>query len=235
MSRIAIVLVVALALLGAMSVLPSDARPALATGDPSNGYLPLTPKNTWIYSMMEVEGPGPAGVEETVAITTSNMIDGKEVCLTNNYGFGVNAEPVEFFTDDLGSTCEHKDGKSALWYPWTDMGLVTIPLLASEDCMRGSVGIMYHIEEITVPAGTFHDGFLIRYDWVPCCDSGLVSETFIAGVGLVERKVLTLAGVRTWALERAFVGGQWIGGSSAPRTLATGESTWGSIKASFAE
>jgi hypothetical protein len=187
-----------------------------------------------MYSITDGDGTDPAGMQEIVAITSSNMIEGKEICLTNNYGFGVSADPVEFFTDDQGKTCEYINGKFALWYPWTDMGLVSLPLLVSDDCLRGATGIMYHIEEITVPAGTFHDGFMVRYDSVPCCDSGLVSETFIAGVGLVERKVLTFAGVQTWVLTRGFVGGQWIGGTTG-RSLAVDSSTWGSIKASFAE
>lgn len=235
MTKLGTLLLVAPVILGAVSVVPSDARPLFAAGDVSNSYFPLAPKNIWVYSVVDGGGTAPAGMEQIVAITGSNMIEGKEMCLTNNYGFGVNNEPVEFFTDDQGKTCEHKDGKFALWYPWTDMGLVRLPLLVTDDCMRGSTGIMYHIEGITVPAGTFHDGFMVRYDSVPCCDSGPVSETFIAGVGLVERKVLTFAGEQTWALTRAFVDGKWIGGSPTGRTLATGESTWGSIKASFAE
>jgi hypothetical protein len=235
MSRIGILLMVAPAILGAMLVVPANAQTVSAGDDLTQSYFPLAAKNLWTYTMSEVVGPGGVGAVEMVAIAGSNMIDGKEICLANNYGFGVHAEPIEFFTDDQGKTCEYKEGKFGLWYPWTDMGLVSLPLLASDDCMRGSTGIMYHIEEITVPAGTFHDGFMVRYDWVPCCDSGLVSETFIAGVGLVERKVLTFAGVRTWALTRAFVGGKWLDAPSTGRALATGESTWGAIKASFAE
>jgi hypothetical protein len=231
MQRIGIVLMVAPVILGAMLVVPLNTGSASAAADLSSSYFPLAPKNFWVYTVSKEEGP--VG-EEVVAVLSSVMIDGKEVFLSNNYGFGVSDEAIEFFTDDQGRTCEHKKGKVAPWYPWTDAGLVILPLFGPEDCMRGSSGIMYHVEEITVPAGTFHDGFMVTYDRIPCFDLGLVSEVFMSGVGLVERKVLTFAGVRTWALAYAYIDGKWVGFSAAGRPLPV-ETTWGRIKASFVE
>jgi hypothetical protein len=229
MQRMGIAFIVATVVLGAMPF-QSNSDCALASTVLMGSYFPIAVKNFWVYTATDPT-MGESVPDEVVAVVNSQQIDGNEVCLTNNYEFGFSPDPIDFFIDRQGRTCEHKKGKPAIWYPWTDMGLVVLPLFDIDDCMRGSNGIMYHAGEITVPAGTFDDCFRVTYNPGPCWDSGLVSETFAFGVGLVERKVVTFAGTRTWALAYTNVGGNWLGAPSRP----VAETTWGGIKAVFAE
>jgi len=229
MRFLGLVLIVTPMMLGAMPFL-SPGECALGGVGIAEGYFPIALKNQWEYVAV---GADDRLATESVQVVGSDLVNGKEVYLTSNYGFGFVTEPIEFLTDDLGRTCEHRDGKFAVWYPWMQRAAVSLPTFGIDDCMRGASGIMYRVAEITVPAGTFQDAFRVTYQSVPCSDAGLVSETFVRGIGLVERQVMTFTGIQTWQL--ASVNLQPGGFVPLGGTLPVSASTWGGIKATFSD
>jgi hypothetical protein len=229
MRFLGLLLIVTPIVLGAMPFLfPGEC--ALGGAGIVESYFPIALKNQWEYVMV---GADDRLVNESVQVVGSDLVNGKEVYLTSNYGFGFVTEPIEFLTDDMGRTCEHREGKFAVWYPWMQRGAVFIPTFGIDDCMRGASGIMYRIAEIKVPAGTFQDAFRVTYQSVPCSDAGLVSETFVRGIGLVERQVMTFTGIQTWQLASANLQPDVLG--SLDGALPVSASTWGGIKAAFSD
>jgi len=228
MRYVGLVLIVTPILLGAMPFVCSGECIKGGDGIPSS-YFPIALKNQWEYVTVASDDRTQTA---TVQVVGSDLVNGKAVYLTSNYGFGFVTEPIEFLTDDLGRTCEHYDGKFAVWYPWMQRAPVFVPTFGVQDCMRGASGVMYRISEITVPAGTFQDAFRVTYQSVPCSDAGLVSETFVRGIGLVERQVMTFTGIQTWQLASAFV---QPGRGPLDRALPISDATWGGIKATFGD
>jgi hypothetical protein len=201
---------------------------AMGKGAPDS-YFPVALKNQWVYVTVKADDRVQT---ETVQVVGSDLVNGKVVFLTSNYSFGFVAEPIEFVTDELGRTCEHRDGKFAVWYPWLEKEPVFLPDFGVMDCFHGASGIMYHIDEVKVPAGTFNDVFRVTYDQNPCADAGPVSETFARGIGLVERQVMTFTGIQTWQLLSVTV---QPGVRSDDGVLPLSTATWGQIKATFTE
>jgi hypothetical protein len=109
------------------------------------------------------------------------------------------------------------------------------------DCVHGMRGRVTQVgKAVTVPAGSFSSAIIITYDEHPCCDDQIISETFVPGVGLVQRTVARLPGVQEWSLCFAIVDGKVIGTpeicspvAPLPQAAAVETATWGTVKATF--
>jgi hypothetical protein len=209
-------------------LLSTASQPAVADDGFLGSYFPIALKNQWVYVLSDGDD---RTQEELVQVVGADLVGGKPVFLTSNYHFGFVTDPIQFLTDDLGRTCEHRDGKFGVWYPWMDQAPVAIPSFEIADCLHGTQGTMQRVDEMTVPAGTFRNVFRVVYDWVPCSDAGLVSESFAPGVGLIERQLITFVGVQTWQLSRMFLQGEALWGGALP----VSSTTWGNIKNTFAK
>jgi hypothetical protein len=225
---------------------------SLASRDASS-YLPLEVGNRWTYVLDGGEQAvlqGEAQPRHGVKVTSAGTAAGQDVFLVENYLFRFVPSDILFFNDKEGNTVEMRaEGaqndlpESGLWYAWSDpSGRVKLPEFVF-DCVHGSTGsILPTDDSITVPAGTFDDILRIEYNEHPCVDSGVLSEVFARGIGLVERRIITFHGVETWVLEHVELAGAPFeppsaGGPAGAPPLGgePRERSWGAIKSVFAQ
>lgn len=229
---------------------------ALASQDEvSRSYLPLEVGNRWSYVLAAGEQAGlrsPAQPRLEVKVTGTRTVAGQDVFLVENYLFRFVPSDITFFNDEKGNTVEMRaEGaqndlpESGLWYPWSDTSSrVKLPEFVF-DCVHGSAGTIKPTDgSVTVPAGTFYDVLTVEYREHPCVDSGVLSESFARGIGLIERRVITFHGIETWALEHVelagapfeppAMGGLGVAGAPPPG-VETQERSWGAIKSAFAQ
>jgi hypothetical protein len=244
MNRIT-VLMIAVGALSAATVAFASPGPA-----PSS-YLPLEVGNRWTYVLTDGEPGGLTGSasrRHEVRVGGTRRIAGRDVFLVENYLFRFVPADVEFFNDKLGHTVETRvdedsDGapRTGSWYPWSDPDAgVALPEFVL-DCFHGSAGTFYPGDPThSVPAGTFGNVLTIEYTEHPCQDGGVLSESFAFGIGLIERRISTFAGVETWVLEHAVLGGLSVPATGRPAVAGSppldrgaGERSWGAIKSTF--
>ncbi len=229
----------------AILVLAVLAVPAAA--DPSDHqsspYFPMHVGDQWCYILTEGWPPSlPPRPAEVVQVASSYIQGREQIFILENYGFCVESGEYSFYQDGSGNTVERLGDLSGIWYPWRELGTVTIPELAT-DCIHGHQGAFDEEGPTVESPGSVPDPLTIHYHDRPCTDLGMVSETFAPGVGLVERRVLNIMGVLTWSLKWAVIDGTIYGDSGTLQSgfIATSpspaaplqSSTWGEIKASF--
>jgi hypothetical protein len=229
--------------------------PGFAAADPIvPARFPLAPGDVWTYEST-------SGQTANVLTAEQFTFHDQTVYRMVGYLFNFSNADVLFFDED-GMTKELNPELvipggdlprghatvpllAGIWYPWSkpEQG-VEIPRYGS-DCIHGSTGHIAGGKTVKVQAGVFQNAIEIVYDRQPCADHCVMAETFVPGIGLVERRVSTFVGEVRWGLSAAIVGGQQIGIPTQPaerlasgRDLATApplrEGTWGAIKAAFA-
>jgi hypothetical protein len=217
-------------------------------------YFPLEVGNSWVYVLTGEEAISPASApaeRHEVRVESCQRVEGLDVFLMKNYLFRFVPADLHFFNDQLDQTMEMHEsalglklGKIGCWYPWSRPGAgVMLPEFVL-DCVHGSTGRLLQAGRVTVPAGTFDQVLTVEYFRHPCLDSGVLSESFAPGVGLIRRQVITFAGIETWSLvsvalnggpiPAAEVGHLTVRGAPVPGSETRPESTWGAIKSSFA-
>ena len=183
--------------------------------------------------------------------TTNSQFGGQKVFEVENYLFGFFPASVTFFNTERGTVEFSAEGQTGMWYQWSKLRpgaevAVSLPPFAP-DCVHGAEGSMAIGGPVEVPAGVFENVALITYGIRPCEDHAVLSEVMASGVGLIQRRVLTFAGLQTWSLEYAEIDGRVYGRlSSNENRAAAGRadgglsssaaeeaSTWGAIKAAF--
>lgn len=207
----------------------------------TRSYLPLHDGNVWRY--VSTDTPEPVVVEVRAQLPEQVPWFADDECLLiENYLFGVARGTIAFADLDDG-LCEYRGGEFYMFYPWSDLTQpVGIPKIA-DDCMHGAQGVFAPVKTITVPAGRFDDALAIDYTLPLCVDAGPAWEVFVPGVGLVQRKTLSIAGVTTWSLYYAKVDGVTYGDPTVPDSGSgsdldrdpepVGETTWSTVKGRY--
>lgn len=229
----------------------------IAAAQNSNPEVPLfslAAGNRWTYVCVGAED---AAVYEEVRVAEQVRNGSARMSRIENFMFPVGSQDLLFYNDRCAKTCEVNplfpgvQGRpstalplSAPWYPCKFGcalgGAIELPRMET-DCTHGARGLITQIgAPITVPAGHFESSITITYYEHPCCDDQVLTETFVPGVGLVQRTVARLPGTQEWSLCFALVEGKLIGSpdgcrpeSETPRATATEVTTWGTLKAMF--
>ncbi len=171
---------------------------------PGQDYFPLEVGNQWIYriggSLSGVLTPSTFVAE----ITGARVIDGKEYFQLTGMPGGTrllrknDAGTLVFFSEQ--DRAEHN---------WVAFEANTGEAFRTEidDCNPTAV-IQSKNAELRSPLGDFRDGAL-RVGYAPgrCADAGLISETFLPYVGLVQRRMSNIAGEVVWDLIYTRLGG----------------------------
>jgi hypothetical protein len=105
-----------------------------------------------------------------------------------------------------------RGGPERLWYPFSAPDGFTFRSVVPAPCEQ-QASVRVRGGEIRVPAGTFAPQFAVEYQPGACADAGFSEEVFVAGVGLVRRIAITIAGPRIFELAWARVNGAVISGS----------------------
>jgi len=168
-------------------------------------FFPLEIGNEWVYS----DGAGSYTVRVLRETLEANLMKYFEV---SGYLPNDAAKVRKLRQGPLGEILEYNPGgEDFLWYRFGNYRGSWL-FEAGEDviCIAGSrVSIGEIGAKVDVPAGTFER--TLRLDFLSrCADGGIASEYFAAGVGLIERVLVTIAGPRTVRLISARVGGsEW--------------------------
>jgi hypothetical protein len=153
-------------------------------------YLPLKPGTHWVYRW----SPRP-----------STMVD---VTVAGTRTFGGNSFTVlkGFPEGDLFVRIDNA-GVARLWNAAKSVEEVWAALsspvgtrfdAALDTCSLGGT-VKARGTRYSGPAGTFDDTVTISYG-TRCCDAGVIEDVFAAGVGLVRRTTMTIAGHRVMEL-----------------------------------
>ncbi len=172
-------------------------RPTLR---PAN-YFPLQPGTTWVYQVSGVGG----GVRHVTAAAGVSVASTSAAVLLDGYFPGAPRLVRSFAgkVEELGP-----GGEAYLWYllaaPEGTSWTLRLAPMAQErmlPCTDGArVTLASRRETVTVPAGTFADVILVRWE-SPCRDAGIVAEWFAPEVGLVQREEAGFAGKIVWQLQ----------------------------------
>ena len=217
----------------------------LPTTAQETSYLPLGVGNCWLF--VSEGDPWPTEIRGMM-VTKSYEMQGQRVHCVSDFFLGVAPGTIHLY-ESGGDTHERYRTETAGVYPWSDLDQPVVIPDFRPDCMHGARGHFGDPDAITVPAGHFDDALTIVYDELPCTDAGPSSEVYARGVGLVQRRVITIAGVRTWSLVYARVDGISIGDPSFIGRWQAGSpklgrgagddgpgavlNTWGGIKAHY--
>jgi hypothetical protein len=111
---------------------------------------------------------------------------------------------------------EAPDGKLLSWNPelrreniWVDFGApenVEFPTIADPCAASGRVAS--YETRYSGPLGNFGNAILVKYGPNSCADAGVNGEYYVAGVGLLHRTYLTIAGPSSFDLIYARLGGR---------------------------
>jgi hypothetical protein len=187
---------------------PARARTAMRP------YLPLEAGNQWLY----VQRGRIAGDPLTIEIT------GTAVHNSNTYFrlAGFSESPAWVRYNASGELVEYDPaaGTERLWYAFPSPEGSSWRSHLSEPCVQAAV-IRTRRGEIRVPAGAFSPALIVEYQPGACADTGLSEEVFAAGIGLLRRTAITIAGPRTFELLYARVSGRTIAGPELSIALAT--------------
>ena len=178
----------------------------MLSADARGGYFPLAPGNSWTY---QVDRLGPVdGV--TIEVGDAVEIDG--VTYFSVRGLGGAASLLR--TDSAGRVFQYRteERREALWFDFAaPVGGMWTPELPG-GC-TGEATLASRNQPVSVPAGTFRETATIQYGPSDCADAGVTEDVFAAGVGLLRRTEITIAGPRTMSLARARVNGRTIEGT----------------------
>lgn len=165
-------------------------------------YFPLAPGTTWVY---QVSGVGGGERQVTAQAGVVPVASAGAAVLLEGY-FPGPARLVRSFAGKVEEIAS--SGEAFLWYllaspegtSWT-LRLASLPQDRVLPCTDGArLTLASRRETLTVPAGTFENVILIRWE-TPCRDAGIVAEWFAPGVGLVQREEASFAGKITWQLK----------------------------------
>jgi len=169
---------------------------AIGVGQPAD-YLPLQVGNQWVYRS---EGRGQPLVIE---VLKSGDFDGNTYYLTRKF---LNGDA--WLRNRDGGTLVSYDPdtrqESALAIFGADEG-AAYP--TSIDSCNFVARVASKNATALLPIGQFDNAFNIDYSPPKCADAGLVSESYLPSVGLVQRTRETIAGPRTYALSYARIAG----------------------------
>ncbi len=176
-------------------------------------YFPLAVGNSWLY---EIEGRAGGG-SLRVAVTKQIDLDGVSYYRLEGY----TPDPVLVRRTPQGRLVEYREdtGSDHLWY---DFAAEEGGIWDSElpiDCI-GMANLASRDTKADVPAGSFEPALSIRYGSTFCSDAGIEEEVFAAGVGLLRRTEITIAGPRSLVLVEARVGGAVISAAEVAFNLS---------------
>ena len=166
-------------------------------------HFPLAVGNSWLY---EIEGRAVGG-SLSVAVTEQVDLDGVSYYRLEGYA----QRPALVRWTPQGRLVEYRGGTGSdyLWYDFAaEEGTVWDSKLPI-DCL-GAAKLASRNTQADVPAGSFEPALSIRYGSTICADAGIEEEVFAAGVGLLRRTEITIAGPRSLVLVEARVGGAVI-------------------------
>ncbi len=173
--------------------------------DARGAYFPLAAGNSWTY---RVDRLGPEdGV--TIEVGEPTQIGGVTYFAVS----GIGGASFLLRNDSRGRLVEYRrdQRREALWFDFgAPVGGTWAPELPG-GC-TGQATLAARNEPASVPAGTFRETATIRYGRSDCADAGVSEDIFAAGVGLLRRTEITIAGPRTMSLARARVNGRTIDG-----------------------
>ena len=172
----------------------------------ARGFFPLAAGNSWTY---HVDRLGP---EDGVTVEVGEAVEIDRVSYFPVSGLG--GVTVLLRTDSRGRLLQYRsdEGREALWFDFgAPVGGSWTPELPG-GC-TGQATLASRNEPVSVPAGTFRETAAIEYGPSDCADAGLSEDVFAAGVGLLRRTEITIAGPRTMSLARARIDGKTIEGS----------------------
>ncbi len=176
-------------------------------------YFPLAVDNSWLY---EIEGRAGGG---SLRVAVTKQIDVGGVSYYRLQGY--TPDPVLVRRTPQGRLVEHRErtGSDHLWYDFAaEEGGVwdsDLPI----DCI-GMAKLASRDTKVDVPAGSFEPVLSIRYGSTFCSDAGIEEEVFAAGVGLLRRTEITIAGPRSLVLVEARVGGAVISAAEVAFNLS---------------
>jgi hypothetical protein len=194
-------------LLVAVAAAAPRVRPNLSTPD----FFPLEVGNHWVY---ERSGATGSTTWEAQVTASAGSDHGHDYVLLSGYFPGPDRAVR---AERSGLVAERLDGSwhDALWYmlrapvgiPWRLELAPLPPVNPIADCIDGAwLHVRSRHETVRVPAGEFED--VVRVDFeTRCADSGIVSEWFASGVGLIRREEQSFAGPVVSELVIAELGG----------------------------
>ena len=176
-------------------------------------YFPLAVGNSWLY---EIEGRA-AGGSLRVAVTEQVELGGVSYYRLEGY----TPSPALVRWTPQGRLVQYREdtGSDHLWY---DFAAEEGGIWDSElpiDCI-GTATLASRDTKVDVPAGSFEPALSIRYGPTFCSDAGIEGEVFAAGVGLLRRTEITIAGPRSLVLVEARVGGAVISAAEVAFSLS---------------
>ena len=190
---------------------PLLAAAALAQAPPrirfsTHPYFPLAVGNEWVY----VQRGRVAGDPVTFQITATNQFNGISYYQITGYA----EQPAWIRYNVAGELVQYdpSGGAEKLWYPFAAPDGFSFRSGVPAPCLQNAI-LRTRNAEIRVPAGTFSPVLAVEYQPGPCADAGYSEEVFVAGIGLVRRTAITIAGPRSFELTWARVNGTVISGS----------------------
>jgi hypothetical protein len=179
-------------------------------------FLPLEPGNTWTYR--EVRG----GQEFRVRVSTPMQSNGRIYTALAGYA---GERPVFVRYDETGNLVRLNE-ETLLEDPFTnflpaDSHWWYAPLRPCDQ--EGQTQEQRVIQN--GPQGYFEDVLEIRYRTFSCQTGGVLRERFAAGVGMLNRTVATVDGVRHYELVHARVGKFEFSGATAGKFSVAVEKT----------
>ena len=160
-------------------------------------YLPLQVGNQWVYRSQQ------RGQPLVMEVLKSGVFDGNTYYLTRNF---LNSD-AWLRTRDGGTLVSYDPNtkqESELAIFGADEGAAyTTSIDPCNSVAR--VGSRHAVAQ--APIGQFDNALSIDYSPPKCADAGLVSESYLPSIGLVERTRETIAGPRTYALSYARIAG----------------------------
>lgn len=170
---------------------------AVALAQSPGDYFPLQVGNQWVYRST---GAIP-GQPLTIAVEGTRTVGGEEY-------FVVQMSPGEQLLlryNPAGTLVFRADGQEK---PWVAFGANTGEAFATAiDPCNATAVIRTRNARVESPVGPAGNGLEVAYrPPAQCADTGLISETFVPWVGLVERRATTIAGEQVYRLIHVKVG-----------------------------
>jgi hypothetical protein len=190
-------------------VVTSHASPISSRLVSQKSFFPLEVGNEWVYS----DGTDTFTVQ---VLSENREANGASYFGVSGYFPNDSVKIRKLRQDALGQILEfNPNGDDYLWYRvGNDLGAWTVQTGGNLECIAGSRASRGKVgEKVEVPAGVFERA--LRLDLLsPCADAGISAEYFAAGIGLVRRITVTIAGPRTANLVSAKVGLEQLPGTA---------------------
>ncbi len=161
-------------------------------------YFPLQVGNQWVY-----KGSGSVGASPfTVEVTGVETMEGNEYYSVTGFPGGA----LLLRKNEAGTLVIYdREGKREK--TWVAFEAAAGEAFRTEvDSCNATAVIRTRQGELKSPFGEFSNALQVGYQ-PSCADAGLTSESFLPYVGLVQRKMTTIAGERKWDLIYTRLGG----------------------------